>query len=430
MKLARYLVLPFFWISAVSVAQSNEQCEGKQTAFFLAAYQGDVEKLSDYRRTCSLNVRDARAFSLYDIAASAGNGEVLRWLENNHQAKSGQYSVAFYKRLQTGLRFLQFDAGIIDGKWNKATQEAVIAYKKEYQLGKGSQLDAKTLRHINQALVRKTQRILTDLGYNAGGTDGVIGANTIKSMQQFRRDKSITVPDYAYIDDQLIYQLMMAENDANKLRIAKRDKAVKEKSAKEQAAREKAAKEKAAAQKQQAKANQEKLAKEKAAKEKAAAQKQQAKLKQEKLAKERAAKEKVAKEQAAKARQAQSQEAKVQGVKRSSESRSTPALPAATSEKNTRVTNMSSVTPASEKQVASASAPAPLPSTSKVEKRSSKGGFNHFSGVMRFTSSTQCSVGSTKIEASWCQNYYPEKSNKPCDVVLAKTGKVISLLCK
>ncbi len=172
---------------------------------------------------CSLPAEDERGFSLYDLAALNGDKEMMAWLVDKGYAKEGEYSEALLKLIQTGLRFLNYDAGVIDGKMNAATQEGISDYQKANKLKQTGVITPDWLRIFDRQLVKKTQSVLGNLGFSAGGADGIIGPNTRTAMQAFRQERSMPKVDYAYIDDQLLYQIMMAENEATKKAIARRE---------------------------------------------------------------------------------------------------------------------------------------------------------------------------------------------------------------
>lgn len=226
MKIHWYL-FPFacwpLWAQAYP-SSDNFDCEVEKAGIFQAARENKIDMLERYRNNnCNLTIADERGFTAYDHAALAGNSKLADWLVEQKVANDGQFSPALIKLVQTGLRFVNLDAGVIDGHMNTATAEGIEMFQKANKLKVDGRLSAEWLGVFNKAVARKMQGVLGQLGYSAGTADGIIGQNTRSAMQAFRQERSMPQADYANIDDQLLYQLMMAENEANKKAIAKRD---------------------------------------------------------------------------------------------------------------------------------------------------------------------------------------------------------------
>ncbi|MDO5091000.1 MAG: peptidoglycan-binding domain-containing protein, partial [Cardiobacteriaceae bacterium] len=216
------LALPL-WAHAYPTSDTFD-CDTEKAGIFQAARENKINILERYQKNrCNLAIADQRGFTAYDHAALAGNAKLADWLVQNGIAKSGEHSTALLKLVQTGLRFLNLDAGVIDGHMNAATKDGIIMFQKAHKLKVDGKLTPEWLGVFNKALAKKMQNVLGQLGYAAGSADGIIGQNTRSAMQAFRQERAMPQADYANIDDQLLYQLMMAENEANKKAIAKRD---------------------------------------------------------------------------------------------------------------------------------------------------------------------------------------------------------------
>ncbi|MDO4643377.1 MAG: peptidoglycan-binding protein [Cardiobacteriaceae bacterium] len=199
-------------------------CNEEQGGMFMAASEGRTDVLNlYYDNGCNFNVVDPRGFTPYDVAALNGRKDSTEWLVKHNLATEGEFSSAMYKLLQTGLRFLNHDAGVIDGTMNKATAEGIRSFQKENKLAMTGKPESAWLGIFNKQLSKKMQAKLGELGFKAGTPDGVIGSSTRTAMQAFRQERNMPKGEYAHIDDQLIYQLMMAENEANKKAIARRE---------------------------------------------------------------------------------------------------------------------------------------------------------------------------------------------------------------
>ena len=220
-----FFPLAFLPLWAYAYPTSDDfDCEAEKAGIFQAARENKIDMLERYQRNnCNLTQADERGFTAYDHASLGGNSKLADWLVQQKVANAGQYSPALIKLVQTGLRFVNLDAGVIDGEMNAATKEGIEMFQKAHKLKVSGTLSPEWLGVFNKAVAKKMQAVLGQLGYSAGSADGIIGQNTRSAMQAFRQERSMPQADYANIDDQLLYQLMMAENEANKKAIAKRD---------------------------------------------------------------------------------------------------------------------------------------------------------------------------------------------------------------
>lgn len=215
------LIFLHICISTALAEQGDDACDGRAMSALLRADQ--VRELDAFRAHCGDKAADSRGFTLYDRARLAGRSNLVQALEEQAHFSEGDYSPAMGKLIQTGLRFLNFDAGIIDGHLGERSLAAIARYQKKYGFSEDGKLHSDWLADFYRRLTQKTQQALTDLGFNAGGADGIIGPNTITALQAFRQERQLPTADYREIDDQLLYQLMMMAHEKNKKELAKRD---------------------------------------------------------------------------------------------------------------------------------------------------------------------------------------------------------------
>lgn len=216
------MLLPL-WAQAYPSSDTFD-CDAESAGIFQAARENKIDMLERYRKNnCNLAGADQRGFTAYDHAALSGNSKLADWLVQHKYANAGQYSPALIKLVQTGLRFINLDAGVIDGTMNAATKDGIEMFQKANKLKVDGKMSPEWMGVFYKAVAKKMQAVLGQLGYSAGSADGIIGQNTRSAMQAFRQERSMPQADYITIDDQLLYQLMMAENEANKKAIARRD---------------------------------------------------------------------------------------------------------------------------------------------------------------------------------------------------------------
>ncbi|MBV7434436.1 hypothetical protein KRX19_05280 [Cardiobacteriaceae bacterium TAE3-ERU3] len=224
--------------TGAAVAQNSQQkCDEQAMSELLRV--DEASNLDRFSQACGDSVADPRGFTLYDRARLAGSTNIANALSKENRYNEGSYSPAMGKLIQTGLRFLNFDAGIIDGDLGDRSLAAIQRYQKKYGFSEDGKLHNDWLADFYRRVIKKTQQELTDLGFDAGGADGIIGPNTITALQAFRQERQLPVADYRQIDGQLLYQLMMMEHEKNKKELAKRDAERAARRAAQEAARRK-----------------------------------------------------------------------------------------------------------------------------------------------------------------------------------------------
>lgn len=471
--------------AAVNCSDSN--------SLFAAAYQKDNAKIKAYQAAqCALDVKNVSGLTLYDIAALTGNSELQALLEKSHAAQKGKYSNALVRLVQTGMRYINYDAGPIDGLYSTATQKAVKAYQKSLKQSPTGAMTSDWLAPFYSQITKQMQKDLNRLGFGSGGADGVIGANTQKAIRAFRKRQKLSHPEFGQIDHSLIYQLMIADNERSKVAIEQRDKQAKaaqkaavaaqekakreaEKSRRQAQAAEKARREAEAKAKQLAAQEAEAARKAKIAAQKAEAARlaeeerrataeaqaaanvrqaeilrQQAQMEQQ--AQQAMAQAQIARQQAESARQAelarQAEAARqAQMARQEAEAARVAAAQAAQAEAKAQAERVAAERRAQEeraKQEALArqarlqSVPtAPTASGTATAVQSSisdgvkKDKFSTVSGTLVYTGGeSQCGINGQKLDASWCRSNFATGANKQCDAVISKSGVVVSLRCK
>ncbi|UJF24724.1 peptidoglycan-binding protein [Suttonella sp. R2A3] len=450
------------WLSAPVFGQ--EACDDR--AFGELVRHDDVEALRSYAEECDVAQKDVRGFSLYDRALLQGSEETIAWLESNNHAKKGEYSEALIKLVQTGLRYLDMDAGVIDGDLGDQTRSAIKTYQKKYGFSVDGEFHPAWMADFYRRLVKKTQQGLDQIGFEAGTPDGIIGDNTVSAMQGFRQERQMPAPDYADLDDQLIYQLMMVLHEHHKDELAKRDAERKARQvAQEAARREQEAKARAEAQR---KAEEERRAAERAAKEaereRQANEQRMQKIRESELQSSlnnvnilpnqssvqqtqaaRIAQEKAALEARLAAERAQ-QEAKAkrdaEAAKIEEERAKREAAEAkAAQERAQREAEVARQEAEQARREAQAAFTAvkrnePVKVSDDIQQatqvqgaKTMAGGFQELNGILRHNGRSSCSVNGQNIEASWCESVYQESSGKNCNVILTPSGLVVSFLC-
>ena len=413
--------------SYVNVAASDFDCADTAT-LFAAAHAGNRKTLENHlRHQCPIDGKDVRGFTLYDVATLKGDKTLMQWLIKKQGAHDGRYSPSMIRLIQTGLRFLGFDAGLVNGKMTDATREGIRAYQRFL----GVKADGKILPNwtagFYRRLIREMQNELETLGFGSGRADGVLGKKTLIAMKKFRKEYKMPESEYPYIDGQLIYQLMMADNEARKREIEKKRQlqasraaarrqekarlnAKRSASPDPQGGQEQGKRQKSTEKARPAQANQ--RAK------KARQAQEQAELKQRLdllVAEHEAAKEKGG-----------AQEAAIVGEK--------PKKIAAKAREHTRqatavVDNETAPHGAATKKKGETVETARQSSSRSVPKAGK--GFNRLSGTLLYQDkSTQCSIDGQRIDANWCRTYYRSGNGRHCDAIVSHSGIVFSLLCK
>ena len=477
---------PFLLLALLS-AQWAQALDCTDTAtLFAAAYQRDNHVIEAYQSAqCPLDISNERGLGLYDVAALTGNTSLQSLLEQGHAAQKGKYSPALIRLIQTGMRYIDHDAGPIDGVFNQTTQQAVKAYQKSLGMKQSGGISSDWLSVFYVQITKQVQRDLNRLGFGGGAADGIIGANTQKAMRAFRTREKLDHPEFGQIDYQLMYQLMIADNERTKVAIEKREKEAlaaqkaalaaqakakqeaekrrRQAQAAEKARREAEEKAAALAAKEAEAARQAQLAQQQA---QAAEQLRQAELakqaeaaRQAQLAQQQAAeaaKRAQAAQQAEAARQAQlaqqqeaarqaeiarqqaeaarlaSERAKQQEAAAKAQAEKAAAERRAQEERakqealarQTRLQSTSTAPTVSGNATATAI-------RSSISGGVRKGNFVTVSGTLVYTGGeNHCHINGQKLDAGWCRTYFATGANKQCDAVISKTGTVLSLRCK
>ena len=448
--------------AAAPAKTAQTPCGKAQSAVFQAAAEGRLDALKQHKNNkCDLKKTDPRGFTLYDIAILNGRKNITDWLVANKIAQKNQYSSALVKLVQTGLRYLGHDAGAANGKQTAATAKAIKAFQRANHLSQSGKIDAAWLPAFNKELGKKTQNTLKNLGYKTGKNTGISTA-----IQAFRQERKMAKSG-SYLDDQLIYQLMLAENEAGKktdkrkgadrrARLAAQNAAQQQEEAQrsaenqrkaaeararaEAAAREAAEEERRIAEQeriedeQRAARNAAELAAARQQTEAATREAQQLRaqaqnisnanpgeVEQRRLNEERAARRAAAAAQAERARQ------QAEAARRAEEQARQQAQTAARSAAQARVEAQNALRTASDPILAqSAGRPAAKPRGNK--------GFTRANGILSLGTSggvlSSCSVGGRSIDIGWCQQYYPDGDGRQCSAVISNSGIVVSLTCK
>lgn len=477
---------PFLLLTLLS-AQWAQALDCTDTAtLFAAAYQRDNHVIEAYQSAqCPLDISNERGLGLYDVAALTGNTSLQSLLEQGHAAQKGKYSPALIRLIQTGMRYIDHDAGPIDGVFNQTTQQAVKAYQKSLGIKQSGSISGDWLPVFYVQITKQVQRDLNRLGFGGGAADGIIGANTQKAMRAFRTREKLDHPEFGQIDYQLMYQLMIADNERTKVAIEQREKEAlaaqkaalaaqakakqeaekrrRQAQAAEKARREAEEKAAALAAKEAEAARQAQLAQQQA---QAAEQVRQAELakqaeaaRQAQLAQQQAAeaaKRAQAAQQAEAARQAQlaqqqeaarqaeiarqqaeaarlaSERAKQQEAAAKAQAEKAAAERRAQEERakqealarQTRLQSTSTAPTVSGNATATAI-------RSSISGGVRKGNFVTVSGTLVYTGGeNHCHINGQKLDAGWCRTYFATGANKQCDAVISKTGTVLSLRCK
>lgn len=190
-------------------------------AVFASAWAGDLSALQNQRKEkCEFPNQNERGFTLYDIAGLRGKSEMQAWLVKERLAKEGKYSTSLIKLVQSGLRLLDYDAGVIDGKFNAKTQNAIKSFQQKNNFSQTGRIHPAWLSRFYPQLARKMQQELNKQGFSVGTPDGTIGSTTREAMALFRTTHKLPNPDYPHIDDQLVYRLLTEGGDELKRQVA------------------------------------------------------------------------------------------------------------------------------------------------------------------------------------------------------------------
>lgn len=472
-RIFRYFLLGGISVQAAfGVSAEAVDCADTQT-LMAYAHSGDQAGVQAYHtEQCPINISDSLGFTLYDVATLRGDTTMRQWLVDRHVAGANQYSPQMLRFIQTGLRFLNFDAGVVDGTMNEATREGIRDYQRHLGLAATGEIEPQWTSRFYQQLTRKMQQQLGQFGFSAGPADGILGDKTLSAMRAFRQARQLSPEDYPYIDDLLIYQLMIVENDARKEEIVEREKERQARLLAQQQAAKRAQAQRAAAaaaRAREAERLRQTQTAEIAARQQAEAdaalarQKEQARLAVRQQAAEAAKQrdlERLRNQQAQmQALQAQAKaektareqaELKARMDKLVAEHEAAQArVRQAEAEKQRLANEQAQRERALARQQAQqtlqaqqAAARSAVPSARSVQtaqtrpqnaaSRSGSRVFNKVSGRLVFASAdgAQCTVGGQSIDGSWCRTYYPSGANRNCDAIVSNTGIVVSLRCK
>lgn len=450
-------------------AEAHSSCDHQALIGILRA--DDVAAWRSFMQHCPGQQKDARGFSVYDRARLLGSHKIIDALLKQGKYNQQSYTLVMGKLIQSGLRFLTFDAGVIDGKLGARSKEAIKRYQKKYGFTVDGQLHDDWLADFYRRVVKQAQQNLTDLGFDSGGADGIIGPKTRTAMQAFRQERQMPSADYREVDDQILYQLMMLEHERHKKALAKRDAERQARRVAQEAARRKEvakareeAKRRAQAERQAAEAAAAAAKRARQAEEarmrelqamarqaeqenarieaattqqnmqqtaidyervmqeqrQAEARAVQARLERERQAAERAAAERKAREEQARKAAAAAQAAE-EKAQREAQAAAAAAAQARKEAQNAfhAVKRNKPVHLSKDMQRA----------TAVAGHSTSVGGFNEIKGTLQFSSARVCSVSGQPIESSWCEAYYPSGNGKQCTVIMSSSGTVISFLC-
>lgn len=400
--------LGWFIFIMVGMMQMTQACDTD------SLWHLDLNALKE--KNCALKQNDKRGFTAYDIAALRGQAEVQQWLLQQQLAQKNAYSKSLIKLVQTGLRYLGHDAGIINGELNAQTIQAIKSYQKAQQWAVNGRLDASWLSAFYRQVTKKMQQQFNDLGMDVGSADGLIGTQTRQVMQQFRKKHHLPVADYAQVDDQLIYRLMMEVHDAAKK--------AKPSPAKPVAKKEPASTQKVAA----AKTDKQTTASASKAQNKTAASASKTSNKTP------ASASKTPNTSASKASKTASSTAKTVSKNATSTTKSSAktasnavAKPASKVAQQAlpqppRKKSSEQILAEQRKQQAAEDRDA---GTATITK---KGGFAKVSGRLNGSGSS-CNIGGQRIDGYWCKIYPNSSKDTSCSALLDGGGKVLSLTC-
>lgn len=469
----------FFGLFSIHTLAFAFDCQNKEP-LFAAVYRGEQNVVARYlANQCAIDVSDEYGLTLYDLAAMGGASELQQWLVKQKVAKEGEYSSALIRLIQTGLRFLDFDAGVIDGVYNQDTQSGIKAFQKSQKQKTTGKITADWLRIFNRRLTAKVQQRLNHFGYAAGGADGIIGKKTQEALIALRKQYQLPWLTYSFIDDRLIYQIMLTENENNKKQIeknqliAKKQREQQKKAAAERLRQQEIARKQFEEREQQKALERERLVAAQLQKHVAqmnfveskntihhedvkntlrdmldapasqkiplrqtsrnllAEQKAQAALQQAQLvAAKAAAAERTERAQAAQLI-AEKQKAQQEEQKR----RQQALLQAQQKQmelermqqEQMRLAQLQAVRTAQAEKEAAEQAQKTESSTYVPAKKYS---FNKLSGILKFGDSPRvCQINGQALDGSWCETHYPSGADKPCDAILSNTGIMVSLVC-
>lgn len=479
----------FFLISSLSHSALAIPCNNEK--LFQAAKDGKIKLIEDFKKAkCSFHIKDTKGFSPFDLAYIYGNASLAERLMSLKEFKRGEFSPALIRYIQVGLRYLNFDAGPVNGKLNSSTTTAIKRYQKSIKHEATGQVKPQWLVVFRKELIKKAQADLKRMGYKVSSADGMWGSETRGAMTEFAKKQKIASPSYDGLYENLIYKLMIADNERNKKVIEKRDKdlAKKAKDKKEVAKKEdKKRREKEAQEKKLNAQRQNQQMLEEARKRKIAEDRRKAEIAQRKKAEEakieaqrreieeqklerqraieaQRRKEALAREQENRMRELEEERQNLEAQRRveerlaiirrenaEKERIASEARARAEAEQRAKAEEQRKALEAQrkaqedkfkaeqeklrqqqqEKQRKAEAIASQLnnPATTGTRERK-KNKFQTISGILLFNGENNCSINGQKLQSGWCRSYYTTGNGKRCDAVISRSGTVVSLRCK
>lgn len=100
--------------------------------------------------------------------------------------------------IQERLKILGFDPGNLDGNWDNATREAVLAFQTAQELENTPAIRPDWVNPLDREAVRQVQKRLQMLGLNPDNTEGELTSGTRDAILSFQRDADLQEnPDLA-----------------------------------------------------------------------------------------------------------------------------------------------------------------------------------------------------------------------------------------
>lgn len=446
---------------AFAVPCSNEK-------LFQAAKDGKIKLIEDFKKSkCSFHIKDSKGFTPFDLAYIHGNAALAEKLMDLKTFKRGEFSSALIRYVQMGLRYLNFDAGPVDGKLNSATTKAIKNYQKHIKHNPSGQIKPQWLVAFRKDLIKKAQTDLQKMGYKVS-PDGVLGAGTKKAISEFAKKNKLSNPNYDGFYYDLINKLMIADNERNKKVLAKKEKETKQTKGKnkKEVASNKRDKSKPEDKKRSEREKQEKKVAaernkqqmlEEARKRKVMDDRKRAEAQRLKAQAEAQAKARQAQRELELQRQKLQEQRELDEIQRRNAAAIAEAqrirLEAKQREEAERMKAEQEIIKQQQQRAAAISAQlnkpqitaptaptaAPtvkLPQSNITETSSGgrvrkKNNYRTISGILLFNGENNCSISGQKLDSGWCRSYYTTGNGKKCDAVVSKTGGTVrSLRCK
>ena len=102
--------------------------------------------------------------------------------------------------LQERLKILGFDPGRLDGEWDAATREAVLAFQEDRELASNETVAPAWVDTLDQEATRYVQERLQLLGLRPGNTDGEMTPTTREAIREFQSQAELPVDDSLQAD--------------------------------------------------------------------------------------------------------------------------------------------------------------------------------------------------------------------------------------